>query len=154
MDFQTIQKVFEYDTWANEKVLTALEGMPNPPEEALKKISHILAAKAVWLSRISEYMNPVDMSQTLSIPDCRKLNGELKAKFETLLFGLGEARLSEKIAYKNLKGQSNESLLSDILLQLITHGPYHRGQIASLIKKAEGTPPGTDFIIYARELKA
>ncbi len=66
---------------------------------------------------------------------------------------MGEGRLSEKIAYKNLKGQSNESLLSDIMLQLITHGPYHRGQIASLIKRAEGAPPATDFIIYARELQ-
>ncbi len=72
MDATSIQKAFDYDYWANEKVLSALEVLPFPPEEALKKISHILAAKGVWLSRISEYINPVDMSQTLSISDCRK----------------------------------------------------------------------------------
>ncbi len=56
--------------------------------------------------------------------------------------------------YKNLKGSLFETLLSDILAHMVNHGSYHRGQIASLIKKSGGEPAGTDYIGYVRELDA
>ena len=151
MDPSYFKKLFAYDHWANEKVLDALEAMPSPPEEAIKKMSHLLMAKATWFSRLASLDFTPDLNRVLSPAECRKLNGELKAKFEAFLIGLTEEKLSEKIAYKSTKGVPFENLLSDILAQLITHGPYHRGQIASLIKKSGGTPPATDFIVYVRE---
>ncbi len=151
MDIVYFKKVFEYDHWANEKVLAALEAMPEPPEEAMKKISHILMAKSVWLSRLTAIGFTPELNKMLTIPECRKLNGELKAIFDGYFAGLTEEKLSGKIAYKNLKGEGYESFLSDILTQLMTHGPYHRGQIASLIKKAGGTPVSTDYIGFVRE---
>ena len=151
MDTNYFKKLFEYDYWANEKVLDSLESMTFPPDEAVKKISHILMAKATWLSRITTLEYAPDLNRELTLAECRKLNGEFKTKLGTFLAGLPDGKLSEKISYKNTKGASFESLLSDILAQLITHGPYHRGQIASLIKKAGGTPPATDFILFVRE---
>jgi uncharacterized damage-inducible protein DinB len=151
MDPNYYKKLFAYDQWANEKVLDALEAMPSRPEEAIKKMSHILMAKAIWFSRLAPLDFTPDLNQVLPIAEARKLNGELKAKFEGYFSGLTEAKLSEKIAYKSIKGVAFENLLSDILTQLITHGPYHRGQIAGLIKKSGGTPPPTDFIVYVRE---
>jgi uncharacterized damage-inducible protein DinB len=151
MTLPYFKRCFEYDFWANAKVLDSLEGMPAPPEEAVKKMSHILAAKSIWLSRISTLVPAPDMAKVLSIPECRKLNGELKAHFESFFSSISEGKLSEKVPYKNLKGDTFESLLSDILTQLVTHGPYHRGQIASLINKAGTKPPSTDYIGFVRE---
>ncbi len=151
MDTAYFKKLFEYDDWANEKILGALESMPSPPEEALKKLGNILIAKAVWLSRLPSVGFVPPANQALSAPECRKLSGEIKSKFQTFFVGLSEGKLSEKIAYKDFKGADHETLLSDILTHSVTHGPYHRGQIASLIKKSGGTPPATDFILYVRE---
>jgi len=53
--------------------------------------------------------------------------------------------------YRNAAGQEFATPVIDILLQLITHGGYHRGQIAKIIARSGGTVVPTDFIVFARE---
>jgi uncharacterized damage-inducible protein DinB len=136
------KKLFEYDFWANERVLASIEAAPAVPEEALKKMSHILAAKAVWLSRLSPGVPTLSFEALLSLPECRKWDADLKKAGEGYLSKLSPEQLSQKVSYKNLKGMPFENVLSDILAHMVNHGSYHRGQIASLVNKAGGETGG------------
>jgi uncharacterized damage-inducible protein DinB len=145
------QKLFEYDDWANQRVLDALDGLKEK-EEKLKKITaHLFMAQRIWLSRMIPDKVSMPSSAELEPGGYRSAAGELKNCWDEYLPSLTEEKLASKIAYKSLKGVAFETSLVDILTQLIIHGSYHRGQIASLIKKAGGTPPETDYIVFARK---
>jgi uncharacterized damage-inducible protein DinB len=64
---------------------------------------------------------------------------------------LSSAGLWQKVTYKNSKGESWTSTVQDILTHVVIHSAYHRGQIASLMRAAGGTPAYTDFIHAARQ---
>jgi uncharacterized damage-inducible protein DinB len=150
MTIEYFKKLFDYDAWANERMLTAMEATPNLAEEAAKKMSHLLQAKTVWVSRLIPG-NPAGNFHTVLTPAAaRQLNSELKATLEKYFGSLREDQLSQKIAYQNLKGLPFETVLSDILAHLVNHGTYHRGQVATLIKRSGGEPPVTDYIAFVR----
>ncbi|MBI3466927.1 MAG: hypothetical protein HY000_28265 [Planctomycetes bacterium] len=39
----------------------------------------------------------------------------------------------------------------DILIHVVNHSSYHRGQLAILLGQEEKTPPVTDYIAYLRD---
>jgi uncharacterized damage-inducible protein DinB len=64
---------------------------------------------------------------------------------------LQEADLEGSVTYKNTKGEPWTSRADDILMHVIMHSAYHRGQIASDMRAAGFTPASTDFILAIRQ---
>jgi uncharacterized damage-inducible protein DinB len=153
MNLAYFKKLLEYDYWANEKFLNSLEATPSPAPEALKKMSHVLLAKNVWMGRLME-LPARDLEGSLTLEEARKLNRELGEKMAAYLSDLKESQLSEKVIYKNAKGAVFETVLSDILAHLVNHSSYHRGQIAALINRSGGPVTYGDYIAYVREMDA
>ena len=151
MNLAYFKKLFDYDHWANERVLNSWEAAVSPAEEAVHKISHVLLAKEMWLARLTQGPFP-DWKQVLTLPAARKLNETLNERVNAYFSKITDAQLSEKIAYKNMEGVFYETVLSDILAHMVNHGSYHRGQIALLLKKSGGPSTYTDYIGYVREL--
>ena len=42
-------------------------------------------------------------------------------------------------------------VLAHEVMHMATHGAYHRGQVALLVRDAGADPLATDFIVYMRE---
>ena len=51
----------------------------------------------------------------------------------------------------NSKGEPWTSRVEDILLHVVMHSAYHRGQIASDVRASGHTPAYTDFIHCVRQ---
>ncbi len=96
-------------------------------------------------------MPPADLNSAFSLAECRKMNGELKDRMSSYFSQLNDPELCMSIAYKNLKGEPHQTILSDILAHIVNHGSYHRGQIVSLVKKSGGQQVFVDYIGYVRE---
>ena len=62
-----------------------------------------------------------------------------------------EAGLSHPVSYRNSKGENWTNRKDDILLHVIMHSAYHRGQIATDMRAAGFTPASTDFIHGVRQ---
>jgi uncharacterized damage-inducible protein DinB len=73
------------------------------------------------------------------------------AAYAEFLARLGES--NPPVTYTNSKGETFTNSASDILAQVFSHGCYHRGQIAALVKRGGGTPAMTDFIFFVRNQK-
>jgi uncharacterized damage-inducible protein DinB len=54
----------------------------------------------------------------------------------------------------NSAGQSFETPVSDMLLQVALHGQYHRGKINLMLRQAHLPPTPTDYIAFARGVPA
>jgi hypothetical protein len=47
-------RLFAYDAWANQEVLTCLRAARAPLPQALKWMSHIFAAERLWMERLEQ----------------------------------------------------------------------------------------------------
>jgi uncharacterized damage-inducible protein DinB len=66
------------------------------------------------------------------------------------LSAIGEEDLTRKIQYTNSKGESYLNEVQDILMHVVMHSVYHRGQIASDVRSMGFQPAYTDFIHAVR----
>jgi uncharacterized damage-inducible protein DinB len=59
--------------------------------------------------------------------------------------------LAASCSYKDLKGKAHKTPVGDILVHVMNHGTYHRGQIATCLRERGVDPARTDYIVYSRE---
>lgn len=83
--------------------------------------------------------------------DCAAEVDALRDAWRAYLAGRTPARLDEAIDYVNSRGEPWSSRAEDILLHVVTHSAYHRGQIATLLGAAGLAPASTDFIHAIRQ---
>lgn len=147
------RKNFEYDHWANGLFLKALEEMPMPPEKAVKLFSHILFAKDVWLARIlkEDLSGFTDPNPDRSLAECRQKLESLRVKWQGYLADLTPEKMAGTFTAPNTQGKVSEHRIQNVLVHVINHATYHRGQLATLVHQAGGKRPGTDYIAYAYE---
>ncbi len=148
-----LARMFRYVAWADRRTLEALRASPAAHAEAVPLLAHLLAAEHVWLSRLERREPRLPVWPTLSLDECASLLAENEAGYRAFVERVSEDQLHEVVSYRNTQGQEYSTPVLDILTQVITHGPYHRGQIAKAIGRSGGTAVGTDFIIFAREDK-
>ena len=151
MDIVELRRLFVYDSWANREVLTSLSTAASRVPRANKLMAHILGADDTWYSRI-RLQNPLlRVWPELDLQACRKEEARLRDLWMNLLEGLIDSQLPTSITYKNSKGESWTSKIEDILLHVLMHSAYHRGQIALEMRASGHTPAYTDFIHGVRQ---
>jgi uncharacterized damage-inducible protein DinB len=149
-----VRRLFSHLRWADERALEALRAAGAPAEAALRTYAHILAAEHVWLSRLREQPPTVAIWPTLDLEECARLARANADGYDALLDGLAADDLDREVAYRNSTGQSFHTALGDILLQVATHGSYHRGQVALLLRQGGAEPQATDYIVFVRAAAA
>jgi uncharacterized damage-inducible protein DinB len=146
-----IGRLFSYDDWANREVLNSLQAINAPPQRSVKLLAHILSAERLWLERLLAEKQTLPVWPIFTLEDCKSEIERLQGLWKSYLNSLGEAGLSESCIYKNTKGEAFTSHKQDILLHVVMHSAYHRGQIAADIRSAGFTPAYTDFIHAVRQ---
>lgn len=144
-----LPRLFSYDAWANREIIRSLRATPDFPPKALKLLGHILSAEMLWHERIEGQEQSLTVWPDLSLDECESLTRRLEGVWRRYL-EQSETALAKEISYKNSKGESWNSRAEDILLHVITHSAYHRGQIATAMRAAGHQPAYTDFIHAAR----
>ena len=146
-----LTRLFEYDAWANREVLSNLRAQATPQPRPLKLMAHILASQHLWMARMHPQQQTLPVWPDLTIEDCEKQAADLQALWRNYLRRSSEPDLAQTIAYQNSQGETWSSRKDDILMHLITHSAYHRGQAAAAVRAAGFTPAYTDFIHSIRQ---
>ncbi len=146
-----LQTLFRYVAWADRRVLAALGDAPTAHAEGLPLFAHLLAAEHVWLSRLLQRGPQHSIWPTLDLAACEVLLAENEAGYREYVAALADDQLAADVSYTTSQGQPMVSTVLDILTQVVTHGPYHRGQIAKIIGRSGGTAINTDYITFSRE---
>jgi uncharacterized damage-inducible protein DinB len=151
MQLSDFRRMFAYDSWANREVLASLSAAGSPPARAVKLLAHILGAEDVWHSRIHGQSPALAVWPEVNERRCRQEEERLRGLWSKYLSTIAPAQLSAAVSYKNSKGELWSSKIEDILLHVVMHSAYHRGQIASDMRAAGFTPAYTDFIHGIRQ---
>lgn len=161
MHLTEIQRLYDYNRWANERVLESLQPLGQDLFTSNKQashgsirgvVAHIAAAEWIWLERWKGSSPPSLLSEsefeTVEIASrrLRKIDGEL-IEFTNRLT---QAEVDASREYRTTEGQRYSNLLSDMLVHVVNHSSYHRGQVSTLLRQAGAVPKSTDLILFIR----
>lgn len=145
---QTLDQLLKYTVWANNTTLAVLEKYgPQTPTSSLRLMSHLVNSQATWLARLRNESATVGIWEEHSLATCKAMNTETLQGFRAFV-QIPDPQ--KKVAYKNSMGMPFENTVLDILLQMLSHGSYHRGQIAMQLRQHGLEPVNTDYIMFIR----
>ena len=149
---------YEHEKASNRAMLRMLDSVPltnraDPRfKEAVTLAAHLAACRENWLDRmIYEGQNQVSWwpedSDLMALPTRYE---SMEAKWSEYLNSLTDDLLDADFAFPVTGGSCTWNIEGQIV-QLLGHGPYHRGQVALLVKQLDGKPEDTDYLYWAFE---
>lgn len=144
-----IERLFAYDDWANREEIRHLRTLSAPPPQAIKILAHIIGTEWLFLGRLRREPKPAVVWPALTLDQCAEQIDQLRREWQReLQFVDGDA----VIEYVNSKGERWSNRAEDILIHVVIHGGYHRGQIATIVRQGGETPAYTDYIHCLRSV--
>lgn len=149
---KTIKCMMDHMYWADGRILDALKESETKNKDLLKLVRHVAVAERVWLSRL-QGMGSAQYSLWEEVEDLtgiRTMFEENAGQYRVYIEGLEESGLDGLIDYANQSGVPFRTSVRDILLQVLLHGQYHRGQINRALRIESAEPVQVDYITFAR----
>src|SRR4030095_9564016 len=96
--------------------------------------------------RLSGATTKIEVWPTRTIQQMREELDALDSDWKAWLSAPKPSRLEDEVSYINTKGEQWSNTARDILMHVLLHSAYHRGQIATLLGQAGQGAAYTDFI--------
>ena len=161
MNLIEIQRLYDYNGWANERVLESLRPIGQDIFTSNKQashasirgiIAHIAAAEWIWLERWKG-SSPVSLLPESEFETVEVASQRLRTidhDLHEFTSRLTQSDIDGSRGYMTTEGKAYSNVLSDMLLHLTNHSSYHRGQITTLLRQCGAVPQSTDFILFIR----
>lgn len=162
MNREDILTLYDYNAWANARVLDATAGLPaeqflrdlkNSFPSVRDTLAHILGAEWIWLRRWRGE-TPAALPQASDFPTVQSLRDRfaaLEQERRGFLEALSDDRLQAPFSYRDIAGKSHNLRLIQSLQHVVNHGTYHRGQVTTLLRQLGGTAVSTDLARFYLE---
>ena len=153
--------LYRFNEWANSRVIDVVRTLS--PDVLARDLggshhcirdvlAHIISAEWIWLERwngnsptvVPDWVDSGDVPALLE-----RLSGVERGRggfFENL----PEEKLREALSFRLMSGEDRALPLIDLILHVVDHSTYHRGQLASMLRQCGVAPPSTAFIEYRR----
>jgi uncharacterized damage-inducible protein DinB len=154
--------LFEYNAWANRRILDACDALSGDQftqdlrssfPSVRETLAHIAAAEWIWTERWHGHSPtaPPDWYKAADRGGLRERLAALDRDLIEFASHLGPADLERVTEYRNMSGQASAQPLWQPLQHLANHSTYHRGQITTMLRQLGAAPPHTDLIVFYRE---
>lgn len=144
--------MYQYNAWANGRVITCLKGQSIKDEKILSVFGHVLAAQFLWLHRIKGLTPPnVKLWGEYSLETLEKMMTDANAQW--LEFVEANDSFDRELTYTNYTGDPYVNNVETIMMHLVNHCSYHRAQVAMLLRQKGFEPINTDLITYDRVVR-
>ena len=158
-----IQQLFDYNAWANRRVLAAAEKLtpaqftqtiPSSFSSVRDTLAHIYAAETIWLERFQggapAAFPATDQFSSVAILRDKWL--ELEQRVLTFARGVTQSDLDRTMEHKAITaGGVFRNKLWESMLHFVNHGTYHRGQVTTMLRQLGAETVSTDLIRFFRE---
>ena len=152
----------EYLRWGDQQSLIAARSVRDEEYYTDYQISsgslhkvlvHCMTAQWLWLCRFRGE-SPQRVEDHNDYPTRMSVEQRWPLVHAALIDFVGRMtpnQLGNPVTYHDTKGNAHTLPLRDMILNLVDHASYHRGQIATLIKRGGGKPVPISFRIWATE---
>lgn len=145
----TLQSLFAYKAWANEELFSFLSALPAADHAqqlhgSLRTLNHIYVVDRIFRAHLSGEPRPFDATNTKDTPSLDQLRADVAATDAWYLAYAGSLTptdLAQMVAFDFTDGDRGRMSREEILLHVLTHGGYHRGNVGQLFKSISIAPP-------------
>lgn len=165
MTLEHIRSLYAYNRWANARFFEVLATL-DPSQLTLRlessfptilaTLAHLIGAEWIWLRRWKGE-SPTEAPRFVAEPELPGLHAklaEIDAERDRLLAALDEEDLAAPLSYRTMDGTPYRDRLGDLLVHVVNHSTYHRGQLTTLLRQVGATPPATDFVVFVRDTES
>ena len=145
-------KLYQYNVWSNDRVLHCLQRQQVSDEKILSVMGHVVVAQFLWLHRIIA-LPPPDVKLWGQYSLEQLISMESDASKQWLEFIEKTDNFNRELTYTNYVGEPYVNNVEMIMIHLVNHSSYHRGQIAMMLRQKGLEPINTDFITYDRVIR-
>jgi uncharacterized damage-inducible protein DinB len=163
MNKSDILTLFDYNYWANGRVLDATAKVTFEQFIAPAKLSHgslrgalvhTLGAEVIWRLRCQGSIAPPAMPSETEFPTAEALRArwrEEERAMRSYLTSLADDNLQQLLKYKTTRGVPFENVLWNLLVHVVNHGTQSRSEAAIALTAYGQSPGDLDMIVFFRE---
>lgn len=158
MQLSNIQTLFNYNYWANQRILHAASGMAQDQFEAQTPhcqgslhttLLHTLDAEYGW-RMLCQHGQPTDVLRAADFPTLAHIVARWREEEQAMhdyLGGLTDADLTADVVY-TVNDAARQRVLWHCLWHVVNHGTQHRSEAAAILTSFGRSPGELDFTIF------
>lgn len=156
----TLQRLFRYKAWANEALLAAMERLDATApstEIAIRALSHTYVVDRIFAANLRKQGHDYASANASRAPALTELSEAIRASdrwYIDYVAALDEAQLAERIDFTFTDGAPGRMSREEMLMHLIIHGGYHRGQVGWIMTLSDVAVPADGLTSYLHEAEA
>jgi uncharacterized damage-inducible protein DinB len=165
MDVQDFRLLYDFNAWANHRILDACEPLTdeqftrdlgNSFPSVRDTLCHISGAEWIWLERWhgrapNVIPSPADRPNLESV---RQRWSEIERDLLDYVASLTPKDVQRVMNFKTLSGVPHSQPLWQCLQHVANHSTYHRGQVTTMLRQLGAKGVSTDMIAFYRERNA
>ena len=157
-----ITHFYEYNEWANDRLLDVASGLSADELSAgrgasfdsiLDSFVHVVRAQVFWLQRwrADDARNStLGDEDEISLTKVRAAFDDSHAGIRQFVDGLTGEQLEGPLNYRDQRGEWSRPLWQ-LMTHVANHGTYHRGEIAMMLTAVGHSPGDLDFSFWEYE---
>ena len=160
MSTKTLISLFGYKAWANAELFARLGELPQGHADALhtciRTLNHIYVVDRIFRAHLGGEPRPFDATNTKATPPLGQLQSEVAATdawYTSYVARLAPAALSEVLDFTFTDGDKGRMSREEVLLHVITHGAYHRGNVGLVLMSLSVAPPRDLYTRYLHQIE-
>jgi len=162
MNIQDIHLIYEYNYWANKKILAASAGVSHAQFSALASfpygglhgtLFHTLEAEWSWRALFQKIDDASELLPA-DYPDLSAIEARWHVEETALRAYLSKLRdedMESHLHYTTDEGLHRDRILWHCLLHVVNHGTQHRSEAAALLTEYGQSPGDLDFTVFLNE---
>lgn len=156
-------EMFNYHTWANQTILRRIKELPasvllqevhSSFPAIANALSHIYAVDQMWYLILTGTEMPEALQATLplnaavldTVDEYANIYAQLTGHYQDWFSSRSD--LEQSLLLNNPYTGIRETRLSEIVLHLVNHGTYHRGNISTMLRQLGHASTMTDYCLF------
>jgi len=159
MTIDYFRTLYDYNYWANARILRAAEQLSNaqliaPAQESHGSLRgtlvHTMGAEWMWRSRWHGIM-PTMILREEDFPTLESIKerwSEEEQQMRVFLAKLSDSDVQRVVHYTNTQGQTYAAPLWQMMAHLVNHGTQHRSEAAMTLSALGHSPGDLDLLVF------
>jgi uncharacterized damage-inducible protein DinB len=146
MSLSVLQSLFAYKAWANVELFDVLATVNSEADlhAAIRTMNHIYVADSIFRAHLQGAAHGYQATNTRDAPTLAALRDAVAATdawFVQYVATLSTELLEQRIDFQFTDGDKGSMTREEMLMHVITHGGYHRGNVGQILKNIAIAPP-------------
>ncbi len=158
MSKETLISLFGFKSWADSELFALLATLPaehaEPLHACIRTLNHIHVVDRIFRAHLDAEPRPFDATNTKATPSLEQLRRDVEATdawYREYVSTLPAAALREVLDFTFTDGDRGRMSREEILLHVLTHGGYHRGNVGQVLKSISVAPPRDLYTRYLHQ---